>query len=87
MDKNEIYLVVSDVAVNPRLSFGEAIRATTAVASNFKKAYNLALSMGEIPNPDRSYKVALNIVKRDLAVQLSNQSGPGKVTISRIKKW
>ena len=86
MNSNETYLIIVD-KVDPMLSFGEAIRATTAVASNFKKAYRLALSMGEISDPDRSYRVSLNTVNRAAAISVSDTSGSGKVTIARIKKW
>lgn len=87
MDKSkEIYLVISD-AHDPSLEFGESIRETTAVASNFKKAYDLALSMGNIKVPTIGYRAALERTNRDKAFQLEDQLGPSKVTIALIKKW
>jgi hypothetical protein len=87
MDKSkEIYLIIADNH-DPTLEFGEAIRATTAVATNFKKAYELALSMGEIKVPSLGYRSALERTNRDLAFQLEDKVGPSLVTIALIKKW
>jgi hypothetical protein len=84
--KKETYLVISE-ATDPRLSFGQAIRATVATATNFRKAYDLALSMGEITNPNLGYRAALERTNGELAFQLEEKDGSKKVTIALIKKY
>jgi hypothetical protein len=86
MNSKEIYLIISN-EVDPTLPFGEAIRATTAAATNFKKAYELALSMGNISLPKLGYKSALSYVTSHYALQLEDKVGTGKITIVLIKKW
>jgi len=82
----ETYLVIAE-ATDPRLSFGQAIRSTVAVASNFRKAYDLALSMGEITEPNLGYRAALERTNGELAFQLEQKDGSKKVTIALIKKY
>lgn len=84
--KKETYIIISDVN-NPRLSFGEAIRATVATASNFRKAYDLALSMGDIKDPATGYRSALERTNREYAFQLEDRDGSKKVTIALVKKY
>lgn len=84
--KKETYIVIAE-AHDPRLSFGEAIRATVATASNFRKAYDLALSMGGINDPDLGYRSALERTNRDYALQLGDRGGSAKVTIALVKKY
>jgi hypothetical protein len=84
--KKETYLIISD-HVDPRLSFGQSIRATVAVASNFRKAYDLALSMAEIIEPNLGYRAALERTNGEFALQLEDKDGSKKVTIALIKKY
>jgi hypothetical protein len=86
MNRNEIYLIIS-YEVDPSLPFGEALRSTTAAATNFRKAYDIALSMGNISLPRLGYKSALAHVSSQYALQLEDKVGTGKVTIVLIKKW
>jgi hypothetical protein len=82
----EMYLIMADFT-DPTLEYGEALYQNSAVARNFKKAYELALSMGEIMDPHIGYKQALNRCQNELAVQLKCTTGSGRASISRIKKW
>lgn len=84
--KKEIYIVISD-SHDPRLSFGEAIRATVATATNFRKAYDLALSMGDIQDPNLGYRAALERTNQEYAFQLEERDGSKKVTIALVKKY
>lgn len=82
----ELYLVIGD-NTPPNMEFGRAIRASTAVATNFRKAYDLALSIGEIKNPNLGYRAALERTNRQYACQLEDSDGSSKVTIALIKKY
>lgn len=86
MPKSETYIIISDKPADPTLSFGEAIRAGTAVAINFKRAYDTALQLGEIHEPRLKYRAALERVTNELAVQIEDESGPNRVTIARVIK-
>lgn len=87
MDNNkEIYLIISDQH-NPSHTFGQSIRATCQTARNFKKAYDLALSMGEIIEPSLGYKASLARCEGEWAVQLECKISSNKVTIALVKKW
>jgi len=83
---NETYLVITD-KMDPSKTFGENIRETISTTNNFRKAYDLALSMGEISVPKVGYKAALRRVASDYAFQLEDKVSSAKVTIALIKKW
>ena len=84
--KKEIYLVIAEDSEGG-LSFGEAIRSTCMAATNFKKAYDLALSISSIHDPAPGYRAALERVNREWAVEVSERFGSKKVTIALIKKY
>jgi len=69
------------------MEFGSQIRATTAIATNFRKAYDLALSMGELKDPKLGYKAAMDRTNRQYACQLEDKVGSDKVTIALVKKY
>jgi len=82
----ELYLIIAENH-NPELEFGRAIRETTAIATNFRKAYDLALSLGEITDPNLGYRSALERTNRTYACQLGDSAGSALVTIALIKKY
>jgi hypothetical protein len=84
--KKETYLIIVDGS-NPTLTFGQQIRATVATATNFRKAYDLALSMGELTNPNLGYRAALERTNNEYAFQLEEADGSKKVTIALVKKY
>jgi len=83
--RSEIYIIISD-GINPSLSFGQQIRSTVSTATNFRKAYDLALSMSGIINPSLGYRAALERTNGELALQLEEKDGSKKVTIALVKK-
>ena len=83
----EIYLVIGYIDSPEYSTLGESIRANTGAASNFKAAYNAALSIGEISKPNIGYKQALERLKREGSITLVDSVGTGKVTIVKIKKY
>lgn len=64
-----------------------------SLASNFKKAYELALYLGEVKEPNLSYRQALNIFKENEAVMIDEKSSwngdelEGKVIISKLNLY
>lgn len=86
VNKDEAYIIIADI-LDPTLEFGEAIRASTATATNFKKAYDMALSLGKIKDPRLGYKASLERVTNEYAVQIEDKTAPKKVTIARVKKY
>lgn len=80
------YIVIVD-NMDPTAEFGEALSGSMAAASNFKKAYELALSMGEIPDPDLKYKTALGRCNEKRAVIVQSTAGPQQSTIVQVKKY
>lgn len=86
VNKDETYIIIVDM-LDPTLEFGEAIRASTATATNFKRAYNIALSLGRITEPRIGYKASLERVTNEYAVQIEDKTAPKKVTIARVKKY
>ncbi len=86
MPSKESYIIISD-QINASKTLGENIRETIAVATNFKTAYNLALSMGNISLPKVGYRSALRKVKSEYAMILTDKVGTQKVTIALVKKW
>jgi hypothetical protein len=84
--KKETYLIISEDQ-DPTLSFGEAIRSTCATASNFKKAYDIALSLSGITNPSPGYRASLERVNREWATEVKERFGSTKVTIALVKKY
>ena len=80
------YIVIVD-NMDPTEDFGKALSGSMAVATNFKTAFKLALSMGEIPDPDLKYKTALGRCNRELAVVVKSLAGPQQSTIVQVKKY
>jgi len=80
------YIVIADT-MDPTEEFGETLSKSMAVASNFKTAYKLALSMGEIPDPDLKYKTALGRCNEKRAVVIQSQLGSQQSTIVQVKKY
>jgi hypothetical protein len=84
--KKEAYIIIVDEG-DPSLTFGQHIRSTVFTASNFKKAYDIALSMGNIVNPNLGYRAALERTNGEYAFQLKEKDGSKKVTIALVKKY
>jgi hypothetical protein len=84
-NNKEIYIIISN-STNPSLRFGEAIRESTYAATNFRKAYDMALILGRIKEPRVGYRAALERVTSEFAVQLEDKLAQLKVTIVRVKK-
>lgn len=85
MNKNEIYIIIADIE-DPSLQFGEAIRASTCTAINFKRAYDTAIGLAGIKEPTIGYRASLERVTTEYAVQIEDKSARRKVTIARVKK-
>jgi hypothetical protein len=84
--RGEHYIVISST-LNPLKDWEVALRDSMGVTTNFKAAYTLALSIGEIAKPDVGYKGALARMNKYKAVILNDKLGPNCVTIVNVRKW
>jgi len=80
------YVIIND-NMDPSQEFGEALSGSIAVTNNFRKAYDLALSIGEIADPDLGYKGAIARCNKEKAVTIQGKTGPHRVTIVSVKKY
>lgn len=89
MDKEYIIIVDNDRLLEQQdfLSMEEIMVKTTATATVFTKAYKNGLSMADIARPSIGYRRALELVRSKRAVQITDQIGPGKLTIIHAKKF
>tara|TARA_B100000287_G_C20514066_1_gene734225 strand:- start:309 stop:575 length:267 start_codon:yes stop_codon:yes gene_type:complete len=86
----EVYFILRSLDYSE--SLGEEIRKRSGAANTFKAAYNAALSIGEIRNPNIGYKAALERVRTSNIVTIkeagwSDYNVPSDVIITRIKKY
>jgi len=84
--RGDHYVVISST-MNPSLPWEEALRTSMGVTRNFKSAYTLALSIGEIVKPDIGYKGALERINKFHAILISDLAGSNKITIINVKKY
>ena len=87
MESREIYLIILEGVTTESNELGPAIRSTMSTSTSFKKAYHLALSMGEIARPKMGYRQALSRAQSELAIQLEDEISSNRVIIARIKNY
>jgi hypothetical protein len=68
-------------------SWEESLTSTLGVCDNLKKAYEIALFLGEISKPDSSYRKVLETIKVKGAYTLSQVGGDRAATIVQIKHY
>jgi len=84
--KRERYLVMSNKET-PTKGWEESLTSTLGVCDNLKKAYEIALFLGEISKPDSSYRKVLETVKVKGAYSLKQKGGHQAAVIVRIKSY
>jgi hypothetical protein len=84
--RGDHYVVISST-LNPAKEWETALRDSMGVTTNFKAAYHLALSIGEIAKADVGYKGALVRMNKYKAVMLKDELGSNCVTIVNVRKW
>jgi hypothetical protein len=87
MTSKDAYLIITEDVTTEQIELGPSIRSTMVVCSSFRKAYDLALSMGEIADVNLGYKQALNRTTSELAVQLEDRISSNRVIIAKVKKY
>lgn len=80
------YVIIND-NIDLTKEFGEALSGSIVVTNNFRKAYDLALSLGEIAEPEFGYKVAIARCNKKKAVTIQSKTGAQRVTIVSVKKY
>lgn len=79
------YLIISN-RENQDLSWQKQLQETIAVCPNYKAAYFAGLSVGDIKDPNKSYRVSLETIKRDGGVRIKSKTGYNEITIIKIKE-
>jgi hypothetical protein len=77
---NTKYLVISNTDGQP---LGDRICPFTGVCNNFKKAYEIALFLGAITQPDISYRAALKKMNREARVTLTQGDKSSTILITK----
>ena len=80
------YIIITDT-MDPSQEFGDALSNSMSVTNNFRKAYDLALTLGKIAEPDIGYKGALGRCNEEKAIVINNKIGSQRVTIVLVKKY
>ena len=87
------YIVMGDPPSGLSHSVVDDINSFICIAKNFKKAYEMAMFLGSIKNPDLSYRQALSRYKDDEHVFLNEQGDDtyaedsGRVLITRVNEY
>ena len=87
MESREIYLIILEGVTTEPDDLGPAIRSSMISTLNFKRAYDLALSMGEIARPKTGYRQALARIQSELEIQMEDEISPNRVIIAKIKNY
>jgi hypothetical protein len=82
----DIYLIMSSKS-DPTRTLGENLRDTCMTATNFKRAYDLALSLSGITAPSIGYKSALRRLQNEGAITVTDELRPEESVIVSVKSW
>ena len=75
------YLVISNTEGQP---LGGSVCPFTGVCNNFKKAYEIALFLSSITQPDISYRAALKKMNRDATVTITQGDKASTILVTKI---
>ena len=84
MKKKSKYVVISN-RVPIHLEWGAAMQETMGICHTCAKAYEIALFLAGITEPDRSYRKVLDTVKAKGAATLAQKGGEQAATIVRVR--
>lgn len=88
-----VFFVMANPPEKESHSVVEDLNACMCVAKNFKRAYEMALYLGGVKNPDVTYRQALTLYKDQGSVYIGEQGtareedDEGLVMISRLKLY
>jgi hypothetical protein len=85
MAKGFKYLVIVDWQGFDGLEWEEQLTQSTAICHTLSHAYELALSMARVSDPDRSYRYCLERIKIFGAVQVRQHGDRNGATIVRVR--
>ena len=84
--RGNTYLVVSNQE-KPDLNWEAAMQQSMGVCRTCKKAYEIALFLGAITEPDSAYRKVLETLKVKGAYTLKQREGDQEATIILIKEY
>lgn len=80
----ELYVVISN---REEGDWEESLQKSLGVCKNAKKAYEIALFLGQISKPDLSYRKVLETLNKKGAVTVKQREGEQAATIIKVKKY
>ena len=80
------YVIVSNQS-DSSLGWEEAMRKSMGVCRTCKKAYEIALHLGSISDPDSAYRKVLETLKVKGAYTIKQREGEQEATILLVKEY
>ena len=65
----------------------ESLQKSLGVCKNAKKAYEIALFLGQISKPDLGYRKVLETLNKKGAVELRQKGESGAATIVKVRQY
>lgn len=87
MRSNKTYSVVVHKRLAADISWEEGLIQTMGVCRTIKKAYQIALFLGGINEPNLNYRQVLNAMKIKGAVELKQRDGEQTAVIVNTKSY
>ena len=80
----ELYVVIGN---GEEGEWEESLQKSLGVCNNAKKAYDIALFLGQISKPDLGYRKVLETLNKKGAVTVKQRDGEQAATIVKVKKY
>lgn len=80
----ELYVVIGN---GEEEEWEESLQKSLGVCNNAKKAYDIALFLGQISKPDLGYRKVLETLNKKGAVTVKQREGEQAATIVKVKKY
>jgi hypothetical protein len=82
--KQEIYVVIGNGESG---EWEESLQKSLGVCKNAKKAYDIALFLGQISKPDLGYRKVLETLNKKGAVTVKQKGGDQAATVVKVKQY
>jgi len=87
MRGKKTYSVVAHKILDPSVSWEEGLTSTMGVCRTIKKAYEIALFLAGINDPNINYRQVLRIIKQKGAVEIKQRDGAQTAIIIHCKAY
>ncbi len=82
--KQEVYVVIGN---GEEGEWEESLQKSLGVCKNAKKAYEIALFLGQISKPDLGYRKVLETLNKKGAVTVKQEDGEQAATIVKVREY